>query len=370
MYIDLDPKKKKGMQTYYVQFYYKDFTGKRKRKTKRGFTTKREAKEWAYEFMRKEKSDMTMLFGSFVETYWEDISADLKDSTIDTKKHIIDLHITPYFKDLMIRDITGRDIIKWQNEIKKKGYSDTYLRSINAQLSAIFNHAVHIYHLSFNPCNDVKSMGKAKSGNMGIWNYEDFNGFISTVDKSKEFYYAYLIFYWTGLRLGELLALNLGDIDFDNHKLTINKTYRRKKGEDIITEPKTPASVRTIYLTDYLIEELKDYTSRLYGIQKKDRLFSFSKGGIEKDFKNSIKNAQNYMALKDIRIHDLRHSHASLLISEGCDIVAISHRLGHNKITTTLNTYGHLFEEKAKGIVDKLEKLYGKPDADDVDPEE
>ena len=360
-------RKKKGGISYYAQVYYVDYTGKRKRKTKRGFKTKREAKEWASEFIRVEKSDMDMYFGSFVESYWEDISVDLKQSTIDTKKHIIDLHITPFFKDRMVREINARDITKWQNEIKKKGYSDTYIRSIDAQMRAIFHHATKLYNLTNNPCDKVATMGKHKSGNMGIWSHDDFEGFIDRINDNTQFYYAYQILYWTGIRLGELMALTLGDIDFENKKLTINKSYRRRKGEDIITTPKTEAGIRTIYLPDFLVDELRDYVSQLYGIMKKDRLFTFSKGGIEKDFKNSIETANKTMNLTNIRIHDLRHSHASLLISQGENIAVISKRLGHNSIKVTLDTYCHLFEEEAQKVANNLDKLYGKKSDDEED---
>ena len=366
MFYDKDPNGK----TWYVQFYYKDYAGNRKRKRKTGFATKREAEQWAINFIRKEQSDMDMLFEDFVESYWEDIQADLKESTVDTKKHIIDLHVTPFFRGRKVRDITGQDIIKWQAELKKKGYSETYLRSIDAQIRAIFNHATKVYYLSVNPCDGVKTMGKHKSGNMGIWSDEDFKAFISTVNSDTSYYYAYKLMYWTGMRLGEMLALTLGDLDLDDKSVMITKTYRRKKGKDIITLPKTEESVRKIYLPTFLVDELKNYTSRLYGIMKEDRLFAVSKGGIEKDFKNAIQNANKTVYIKDIRLHDLRHSHASLLISKGIDVAAISKRLGHRSIRVTLETYCHLFDGMAKGVADDLDKMFGATNCVDDDFED
>ena len=141
-------------------------------------------------------------------------------------------------------------------------------------------------------------------------------------------------------------------------------------GKDIITTPKTEESVRKIYIPAFLAEEMKEYTSRLYGLMKSDRLFGFSKGGIEKDFKNAIKNANKTVFIADIRLHDLRHSHASLLISNGIDIAAISKRLGHRSIRTTLETYCHLFDGVARNVADKLDMMYGNSVDDDSDDEE
>lgn len=343
--------------TWSVQFYYTDYAGNKRRKHKLGFRTKSEAKAWMDNFIKKEQSDMDMKFDSFVESYWDEISTDLKASTIDTKKHIIDLHILPYFKDRAVRDITALDIKRWQTEVKKKGFSDTYLRSINAQLSAIFNHAVRFYNLSFNPCRSAGIMGKNKAGNLGVWNYDEFQQFISTIDDDTEFYYAYQLFYWTGMRLGELMALTVGDINFDAKKVVISKTLHRKNKVDIITTAKTDAGMREIFLPDFLLEIMEEYISRLYGKTKKDRLFTFSKGGIEKAFKSSIEQANKVYELPKIRIHDLRHSHATLLISQNVDIATISKRLGHENIKTTLDTYAHFFEQNARGVASLLDSI-------------
>ena len=353
-------------KTWYVQFYYRDYAGNKKRKRKTGFATKREAEQWAYNFIRKEQSDMDMLFEDFIESYWEDIQADLKESTVDTKKHIIDLHVTPFFKGRKVRDITGQDIIKWQADLKKKGYSATYLRSIDAQIRAIFNHATKIYYLSINPCNGVKTMGKHKSDRNTVWSADDFFAFIDTVNPDSQYYYAYKVLYWTGMRLGELLALTLGDVDLEKKEIHVTKTFRRKDGRDIITAPKTEESKRVIPIPDFLVEDLKTYMSRLYGIMKKDRFFMISKGGIEKDFKNAIKKANKTVSLEDIRIHDLRHSHATLLISSGQDITAVSKRLGHRSVRVTLEIYCHLFDEKAKSIAGALDQMFGSQDIRDI----
>lgn len=335
-----------------VQFYYVDYSGVRRRKHKIGFKTKTEARIWQEEFIRKAQADMDMTFESFVAEYFENVSPDLKGSTIDTKKHIIELHILPYFRSKKIADISALDVRKWQNEVKKNGFSDTYLRTINAQLSAIFNHAVRFYHLSYNPSREAGTMGKNKSGNMGIWSQEDMELFLDAVKDKDEAYYAFKLIYWTGIRLGELLALCVEDID--GNVMNIKKTTYRKHGKDVVTSPKSDASCRRIILPSFLALEMEEYKSRLYGILPQDRLFRISKGYLEKEIKRGAKAA----GIKEIRVHDLRHSHASLLIANNVDIATIANRLGHDNIKTTLSIYAHLFDKNARAVANTLDDIY------------
>lgn len=343
-----------------VQFYYTDATGKKKRKHKLGFKTKREAKQWMDGFITSQQMDaeatgVNMLFPQFVDDYFNKIGGDLRGSTISTKRNIIDVHITPYFKDKKVIELSALDIVEWQNDIKKKGFSDTYLKTIQAQFSAIMNYAVKVYNLQYNPCRAVKGMGKNVSGSKGVWTQEDMESFLDAVKDKPEIYYAFMLIYWTGLRVGELLALNIEDIDFEKKTLKVSKSLNRVGSEDIITDPKTEKSKRTIYLPDFVVDAMKEYVNLLYGRTEKDRLFVVTKSHLEKE----IKRGAELAGLKPIRIHDLRHSHASLLIEQGVDIATISNRLGHEKVSTTLDIYGHMFDSKAKGVADTLDKLYG-----------
>lgn len=113
------------------QFYYTDWQGNRKKKFKRGFRTKSEAEAWARDFLQQQESNLEMRFDKFVEIYLEDMEARLKENTVRTKRYIIDLKILPYFGNRAINEIKAADIRKWQNEMLKKGYSETYLKTIN-----------------------------------------------------------------------------------------------------------------------------------------------------------------------------------------------------------------------------------------------
>ena len=338
---------------YSIQFPYDDAHGERRRKRKCGFKTKKEATKYMNEFIKKAKLDTGMTFGSYYEEFVELLYGTLRYSTIQTKEHIIKLHILPYFKDMKLSDITPLDIKKWQNEIIKKGFSPSYLRTINAQLSAMFNVAVKYYDLPKNPCRVAGIMGKSESGNLGIWTQEEMEKFLGVMEDKVEVYYAFFFMYWTGIRLGELLALNIEDIDFDKKAVYISKSLNRMNKKDIISLPKTDAGKRTIYLPQFVLDKMSEYIDMLYGRMGKDRLFVVTKSTLEK----SIKRGAELAELKKIRVHDLRHSHASLLISQNVDIATISKRLGHEKIKTTLNIYGHMFDANAKSVADILEEM-------------
>ena len=165
---------------WYVSFRYQDWTGKKVRKVKRGFETRREALEWERRFLLKENGSMDMPFGSFVEIYKEDLKERLKRSTWIMKISVIDQKILPYFKDKKINEIKASDVIAWQKEIM--GYRDdngeafkpTYLKTIHNQLSAIFNHAVRYYELPSNPAAKAGNMGKEKTAEMLFWTKEEY----------------------------------------------------------------------------------------------------------------------------------------------------------------------------------------------------
>jgi len=115
-----------------------------------------------------------MIFEKFVELYYEDIENRLKETTMRTKKYVIDLKILPYFKDKPINDIKAADIRKWQNKLMKDGYSATYLKTINNQLAAIFNYAERYYDLKNNPCKKAGTIGKSKAEEMLYWTKDEY----------------------------------------------------------------------------------------------------------------------------------------------------------------------------------------------------
>lgn len=346
--------KDKKTGKWLIQYRYTDWQGKRRKSTKRGFATKREAEEWLQNFLITQKADFDMKFEDFWKIYCADMETRLREHTMRTKKYIVELKILPYFGNKRVNDITAADIRQWQNELIKMGYSPTYLKTINNQLSAIFNYAVRYYDLKSNPCAKAGSMGKSKAEEMDFWTGEEFRKFIDSVMNKRLSYMAFMILYWTGMRLGELLALNPKDVDLEKRTISITKSYQRLGKKDVITPPKTSKSKRVITIPEFLAADIKDYMDSLYDLQEDDRLFPITKYYLEHEMQRGIKES----GVKRIRVHDLRHSHASMLIELGFSPLEIANRLGHEKVETTLNTYAHLYPNKQTKLAERLDSEY------------
>ncbi len=352
--------KDKSSNTWRVVYRYTDYTGESKQSQKRGFATKREAQAWERENTNKLETKLDMTFASFVEIYTQDVKSRVKENTWRTKEHIIESKILPYFKKRKICDILPKDILAWQNQMLNekdqngKPFSSSYLKPIHNQLSAIFNHACKFYGLTINPAAKVGNMGKATSKEMAIWTQDEYRKFSEQAMEKPKFFYAFEVLYWCGIREGELLALTPADFDFTRKTLTINKSYQRFDGRDVITDPKTPKSNRTIKMPDFLVEEMQDYLKMLYAVQPTDRIFTFSKNGLHRE----MTRASQAAGVKRIRIHDLRHSHISLLIEMGFSAVAIGDRVGHESVDITYH-YAHLFPTTQTVMADQLSAIRG-----------
>ena len=346
--------KDKKTGKWLIQYRYTDWQGKRRKSTKRGFATKREAEEWLRNFLITQKADFDMKFEDFWKMYYADMETRLREHTMRTKKYIVELKILPYFGNKRVNDITAADIRQWQNELIKMGYSPTYLKTINNQLSAIFNYAIRYYDLKSNPCAKAGSMGKSKAEEMDFWTGEEFRKFIDSVMNKRLSYMAFMTLYWTGMRLGELLALNPKDVDLEKRTISITKSYQRLGKKDVITPPKTPKSKRVITVPEFLAADIKDYMDSLYDLQEDDRLFPITKYYLEHEMQRGIKES----GVKRIRVYDLRHSHASMLIELGFSPLEIANRLGHEKVETTLNTYAHLYPNKQTKLAERLDSEY------------
>jgi integrase len=320
--------KENNSSTWRAVYRYTDWKGDKKQSTKRGFKTKRDAQAWEREQMNKLSSDLDMTFESFIDLYSEAMEQRLKENTWHTKKHIIRTKILPYFGKRKICDIQARDILAWQNEMlsfkdkKGKPYSPVYLKTVHNQLSAIFNYAVKFYHLRENPAAMAGNMGKAKGREMLFWTKEEYLKFAESMMDKPMSYYAFEMLYWCGIREGELLALTPSDFDFEKRTVSITKSYQRMEGRDVITDPKTEKSNRVIKMPQFLCDEIRDYMKSL--------------------------------GVKRIRIHDLRHSHISLLIDLGFSALAIADRVGHESIDITYR-YAHLFPSRQTEMADRLD---------------
>lgn len=199
-------------------------------------------------------------------------------------------------------------------------------------------------------------MGTEKRKEMQFWTLDEYKKFSEAMMDKTISFYAFEMLYWCGIREGEMLALTPKDFDFKAETVTINKSYQRLKGRDVITTPKTKKSNRTIKMPKFLCEEMQEYLGMFYGAGENDRIFPVSKSYMHHEMDRGAKEA----GVKRIRIHDLRHSHVSLLIEMGFTALAIADRLGHESIEVTYR-YAHLFPSKQTEMANKLDDL-GKGD--------
>ena len=337
--------------TWFCKCNYKDWLGESKSKMKRGFATKKDAQQWERDFLQKQSASMDMKFASFVEVYFEDKAPRLKERSIMTKRTLFETKIIPYFGEKQMNEITAVDIIKWQNALLNQDYKPTYLRMIQNQMTALFNHAEKFYDLKDNPCKKVDKMGRSNAKELNFWTKDEYEQFIQCFSPDEEMYrIIFQMLFWLGCRVGELLALTSQDIDFENGTVNISKTYYRRNQNDYVTPPKTESSNRKITIPKFLAEEMKDFVDRQYGLTPEDRIFPITDRAIQKKMKQKAEQAK----LKPIRVHDLRHSHIALLIEKGMQPLVIAQRVGHDSVNTTMNIYGHLYPNKQKQVADLL----------------
>lgn len=330
-------------------FYYTDYKNERRKKHRRGFNTKKEALEFEREFLAQSQFSIEMTFKSLYSLYHNDMESRIKKTTMETKEYIVNTKLLPFFEKMKVKDIKPIHIRKWQTDLLKMEYSKTYLKTIYNQLTAIFNYAIRFHNLDKNPCHIAGSIGKKDADEMQILSLQEFNKMIDCVtDKENKFFY--IVLFWTGMRKGELLALTYEDVNFENKTITINKNFQIVKKERLITDPKTPRGRRVIAVNDIVLNCIKELWNTSYKPNKTDKIFYLSKDSLKRQLDTACKKA----GVPRIRVHDLRHSHASYLLSNGVNIVILSRRLGHEKVQTTLNIYCHICPSSEDRLNDVL----------------
>lgn len=351
--------------TWFCKCNYKDWLGESKSKMRRGFATKKDAQQWEHDFLQKQSASMDMKFASFVEVYFEDKAPRLKERSIMTKWTLFETKIIPYLGEKQMNEITTVDIIKWQNTLLNQDYKPTYLRMIQNQMMALFNHAEKFYDLKDNPCKKVDKMGRSNAKELNFWTKDEYEQFIQCFSPDEEMYrIIFQMLFWRGCWVGELLALTSQDIDFENGTVNISKTYYRRNQTDYVTPPKTESSNRKITIPKFLAEEMRDFVDRQYELTPENRIFPITDRAIQKKMKQKMEQAN----LKPIRMHDLRHSHIALLIEKGMQSLVFAQRVGHDSVNTTMDIYGHLYPNKQKQVADLLNaEATGEPESNLVD---
>ncbi len=365
----------KPLPPYTVRFRWINEKGEEEHKRLTGtppWTTQSAAQkgyeQWIAEHPSHPKSELkTFDFLTLYAEYKTHLKVNIKESSYMAVLQRFDKYVLPVFADYKVTDITTADLLKWQNGLSDKGFSVKYKAAIRSSFSNFFEY-LKIYGIH-NPFSMVKGFKKSKETRkeMLYWTQEEFEMFIAVVDNYR-FKCVFLFLYLTGCRKGEACALKWEDIDFTNSTVKINKTLTKatdsersvNEGEVVsdvyrITTPKTENSYRQILLPTILIKHLQE-------LQKnKTSEFIFGSDGNILPFQTLQHAFERYTkkaGVKPIRIHDLRHSHASLLINKGDNqlstIYVIAARLG-DTVEMIFKTYGHLFPNTQKDIIQKLD---------------
>jgi len=372
VYNENDKKKwTKDKRHWYFRCTYEDINGNKKRYKSKMYLSKQDAEDAESKFMIKTKShDLITNNVLFKEVFNEWLfykKRKVKSSTYYEQKKIAEKHILIPFGNMKLFNIKESSINQWYERIEKSGYSIKHKNKIIGFFREILTYAKGTYNYNskfVNLLHNIKNenpIDEVKIDN--YWTYDEFKIFIKYVDDD----YYNLIFnflYFTGLRVGEMIALNWNDLSFENKTITINKTLTNRLGNGsyMITSPKTKNSVRTIDLTDNLINLLKKhYENEKYVYKFSEDLFIFGnhKHLAVTTLREHLKNYINLVKeenFKPITIHGFRHSHVSLLIYLGADFRDVAERLG-DTISMVQNTYYHMYPEDKSKVIKLLNNL-------------
>ena len=364
-YAAINIQKDEATKGYYrVRYRLKSTDGTlMKQSSKRGFKTLKEAKLFAEELKQEhaemlyklDNPELTMTFEELYEKYKVSRLGD-KPSTIINRESLIQSRIIPFFGKMEIKDITQDTVSQWHacfyDVDGKPIFKETYLRSLHSRLSAILNYAVKCGWLVKNPASTC-SIGVKNAEERPVWTPEEYSIFRKAIADDPLAFYAFETLYFTGLRKGELLALNIGDINFETNTMSITKSLQVLQRQEVITSPKTKMSVRKFRINSSLAEELKEYIATLEHQGPKDRLFPT----LGKDYlRYALQRGIDATGLPPITIHCFRHSHITNLIAAGYSPADIAKRVGHESIYITLH-YSHAFKNVEGDIADSLDRI-------------
>ncbi|MEY8749646.1 tyrosine-type recombinase/integrase [Alkalicoccobacillus gibsonii] len=365
-------KNKNGKYQVDISIGTDPITGKRRRLT-RTASSKKEAEDVYYQLTQKYNRGQTLLirdlnFETICELYLEDCKLHGKPNYYQNQLYLIRKHMANHFRNCNFKKVTVNDIKDYQRLLMDSGLSNKSVNNIMISLKRVFDKALEEHVIDINPCNAVKNLS-IDNEQMKFWTPDQFKEFISLIDEENEFLFKtyYTVAYFTGMRCGELLAINWKDIDEFRQEINVYKSLAYFNKEIYITKPKTKNSVRRISINSKLLELLltwKETQESIFNKLKLDynddvHVFQYREHPPTKDiFSRRIRTICTRGEIFPIRQHDLRHSHVALLIHQGEDYATIKERLGHASIKTTIDVYGHLFPNKQKETADKLNDFF------------
>lgn len=367
VYKDESAKKNK----WYYSFSYKE-GNKHKKKLKRGFKTKKEAEAAMIEakdamnkgtYIEPSKTP----YKEFMESWLKDKKTNVKKSTYSNYEYLVEKFIDENLGDIELQKITPRDIQSLYNDLKESNrLSSENIRKIHTIINDSLNKAYKWGMISKNPASLVDAPKVIKK-EVEVWNQEEINCFLKHA-KSSRYYHAFLLALTTGMRQGEILGLRWKDIDEENQTISIVQTLSHK-GQELSVGAKTESSNRHISIDSQTLMQILKVKPK----QKEEMMLNrpvyndsndlvvrtstgapLSPRNLLRTFYSIIKKA----GVKNIRFHDLRHTHASLLLKQGVNPKIVSERLGHANVRITLDTYSHLLPNLQKDTANEFGKMF------------
>ncbi len=372
-------KNKDGLQKYHVRINYVADNGEKKQITRSvyGIDVARDL-ERKLENDIKVKCEMPVRKMTIKQLYDEYISVkkyEVREITLYRSDRMLKRYILSILEDVRIDKLSSKVLQDWKISMEERNLSLATKRNVYTQLRAMLNYAVKMEYIPKHQLAKVGNFKDALSSKKEINFYtpEEFKKYIEiakkiALEKQKKennmyewnFYVFFNIAYYTGLRKGEIHALRWNDIDNEYLSVKHSITQKLKGKTDVETPQKNKSSIRTLQMPIPLIVILKEHKKR----QKKLQNFSedsriLGDGKCLRDTTIQQKNLlySSMAGVKTIRIHDFRHSHASLLANMGINIQEVARRLGHTKVEMTWNTYSHLYpkeEEKAVAVLNAV----------------
>lgn len=370
--------KKRGKTYQYVVDVGTDpFTGKRTQKTKGGFKRQKDAQAALNQVLHENDTQGYVepskeIFSTFIESWFTSHHEKrIKETTASNAQSLINKHLIREnpFANKPLSKITTEDIDAFYNLKIDEAYSSSYIRKMHQMLNQAFNQAVKWKRIKYNPVNDADPPAVRKE-EMKIWSYDAIKTFLEHC-KGERHYLTFFLAIYTGMRRGEILGLKWSDIDFVNKTIHVERSlaYIPKKGY-ILTSTKTRKSNRIIPISDMVVKALVNYRKQqeiwkeqLGEQYQEEDLVICTETGSKQDPRNVLRALKRLITISNvtqIRFHDFRHTHASILISKGVDVVKVSKRLGHANAKITLETYAHLIPNEDNDLADIFEKALEK----------
>lgn len=363
--------KRDGLQKYRVRINYTDKDGKAHQLDRIAYGNDA-AKNLERELMLdldKTSKPRGMTIEKLYDDYIEHKQYEVRATTLDKTKRCLQYHILPILKDYKIDNLSNSILKKWKLSIEEKKLKISTKKYIHKELNAMMNYAVRMEYIPYNPLRNIGNFKdpyvSAEKETLHYYTPEQFLNFIKIAYESAHtltdwgYYVFFNIAFYTGMRKGEINALKWSDIE--ENIIHIRRSIAQKlKGEDIETPPKNKSSYRDLQMPVPLIKILEEHKKRQMSSSEFTEEFRVC-GGIkclrDTSIENKNKQFSDAAKLPHIRIHDFRHSHASVLVNEGINIQEIARRLGHSDIQITWNTYAHLYpreEERAISVLNKI----------------